>query len=78
MAEIDPEKILAEFEAARTRLRHPESSEGIDARLKMILVSTVIIVVVASVALWALSTILDSMPRPQKNPDPASQTQDVR
>jgi len=77
MADVDPEKILAELEAARALVRKPERGD-LDARLKTLIISVVAIVVLAAGALWILSFVLEGMPHGSHKPPNSAETDTLR
>jgi len=64
MAELDPDKILAELASARLRQKAASGGSKSDANQRL-MIGTIIILVVAALALWVLSFVLDQMPRPR-------------
>ena len=69
MAEIDPEKILAELAAARARLREaaPASETNIPLAGKKLIIGTVAIFGMAALALWLLLMFLEQLPHQPKD-----------
>jgi len=75
MAEIDPEKILAELEAARIATASRARSRP--GRNMVFAVVTLLIFAIAAFALWLLATLLEGMPKPanpHSRPEPQAET----
>lgn len=68
MADVDPEKILAELEAKRLLLRRnggKSAWEGkAETRNKALLIGMLVIIGLAGLALWGLSIVMEQIPRP--------------
>ncbi len=64
MADVDPEKILAELEAARLAASSRRAKPGRNAVLVVIVL---LILAIASIALWVLTLMLDGLPRPERS-----------
>jgi len=79
MAEIDPEKILAEFEAARAQVRKGgrnklDGSSGAGSN-KSPLWSILIIAGIAMAALWLLMIVLEQIPHHHRESNDPQTTQ---
>ncbi|HWL52453.1 MAG TPA: hypothetical protein VNQ90_08465 [Chthoniobacteraceae bacterium] len=77
MSEIDPEKILAELEAARLARQH--SGEGFPVRHRGLLITVAVVITLLVLALFVFLFFLgnDGRARPQKSA-PAAESAAVR
>ena len=71
MAEIDPDKILAEFEIARLQIRKKEKTAftGIPKEGRGLAIGLVVVLGFAALALWVLMMILEQMPHSTHHPE---------